>query len=480
MVRSVLITQDLCNRDTSGYSPFARCGVGSSQQGGGDVSVGSKIRRWGLLATGMLGLVWVLALVGPTGPDFAGAAGPSTAIKCGPTNPLKVGIAEDNTPYASFWAAVGLPNISQGQPTGATDKQEKNILVNYINSHGGLAGCPVEGIYFPASLAGNYSQQNQAECTFFAENHVFFVAAGSEEGYDFVGCLAKHNIATIGRGNTLFANDAGFNKYSPYLYYPSDVSLSRLTRIPLLLKQAGYFNPGSKVGLVIYDAGGGAALGQSWIKSMKSMGIDVAATFSAPIAEAFSDEGAVFSEMSAAVLKFKAAGVDHVMFTPSGAWLTFPWGTDAVAQHYFPRLGLTDSDLAITYLDPPSIFPGATGIAWTYAPIGAANTNPVNASEKICQAVYPELYSLYYRLCDDFLFVQSALKKAGAHGQVSINLLHQGVTHLGNSFVSANAQDGGKTYFGPGRYDGPLLERPVQYSATSKGFVFIGPAKPLG
>jgi len=403
---------------------------------------------------------------------------------------VKIGIAYAADTGAAVAAGGGAQAVANGgrdtnQLTPAALEAQFRAGLAYLNKHGGWAGCTVAPVFFQFKLLGNnYDEESQEECTTFAiDNHVFIAYdPGFNDTQVYVQCMADHHVPMVLASSMVRLDDALFKRYRGYLYQPWDISYDRMGAFIDALDSAKYFDPGSKVGIIIASNGTRAEehlANHIWLPRLKAKHIPVT-TFTYSNLRGFQDLSNASTQMSAAVLKFRQAGVDHVMFTPSSGISDLEFGNQAQSQQYYPRYGLASYDAAFFLSQKQQ--ETAVKIAWepdTDNPSGAPSvvaSNPPNPAYKLCYSIYQQAGSNLrdYRYCDALFMVQQALALSPAMTPAG---LLRGVEALGTSFRTAASY--GPTYLGPGRYDGDHLIRPMKYDKQQKLFVYSGPLRTI-
>ncbi|HEX5587164.1 MAG TPA: hypothetical protein VFZ17_07645, partial [Acidimicrobiia bacterium] len=219
-------------------------------------------------------------------------------------------------------------------------------------------------------------------------------------------------------------------------------------------------------------SGQGTALANKvWTPQLKKLKIPVTT---------FKFTGAInspsFSQVNAtvanAVLQFKSAGVNVVLFTPAGGQGPAAFMPQAKTQGFFPSYGLDTADsLAVaSALGADSI---KTGIAVSWAtadlPLTEQQTLPANSAAEGCAewtAPSPITIAGSSPFCDFLNSLQAGFKGAT---KMDAATLYKGITGLGTSFVSSITYDGA-TKFAKGRTDGGTKAMMLEYDPTTKTF----------
>ncbi len=434
----------------------------------------------------------------PTGGTTGGTA-PAIAAGANCKQVVKLGVTY-STDEGSVLTALGnsaLGKLTTSPTLVQTTKALYNHIASYVNTHGGLDGCQIQFVYYDFMFGdpAGESDNSQNECTAFAEDdHVFAELNQSNENQTLISCLAqKHTVIIYGGGGQQYRpTPADFTKYAPYLYEPFLATGSRLGPAIGMLKNAGYFgaNPASaKVGILLADDGSGTnqyIVNTLWKPALAQIGITNPTVFTYFQCHSVSDCATTTNDFSSAVLKFRQAGVDHVLFTPDGGDAIFFFFQVAHSQKYYPRYGMTSPSLPGLFTTEPKdeqgsamavsyssgdLYPGLAAISAGSAP---------NATKAECAAMlkqyYPAYYQLYYALCDEVFFMVDALKGSPV---ISATALQAGANRLGNTFPLASGY--GNASFGPpNHYDGATMARVIEWSTPKQSWSYVTGPMPLG
>jgi hypothetical protein len=301
------------------------------------------------------------------------------------------------------------------------------------------------------------------------------------ETSDLLTCLTPYHIPVLQTGaveswGTTAEYAAGD------LYAPALIANDRVGWDVGLWNQAGYFDPGSKVGIFMVDDGTGTdqkLVSKYWEPALSTLHVPVVSTFTYPQITGFSSIGNEAQEMNNAVLQFRSAGVNHVLFAPqtSQAWYFF--SKDADSQGYHPREALDSNDqLSASPSIPAASMVGAVAVSWQLTDVTAqANppTTPSNPPRDQCNQLYQgPATSLgvpvgeFYSWCDVLNLLSDGL--AGANGKPTSGLLQSGVVALGTRYQTASGFT--QTRFGSGDFDGGAAIRLMGWDKKSGGWTY--------
>lgn len=411
-------------------------------------------------------------------PD-APASGPGFTAK-----EVYIGVAY-NSAFEKQAAAAGFSTNVGDQQAQAT------AVANDINKRGGIAGRKIVVVFYDTQgIQGNdKNAAAQAACVRFTEDRLVFAAmsAVSQISNDTLfTCLARRGAVSLGGvlGGGYDAS-AHLARFTPYLYLPAGPAIERMAPVWMQRLDAnGYFSgwdtttgqpaPGdAKIGL-LYGSNGDTtgpvadALAQSVQAALERQGRKLAATFATT-----GDP----NEMNQAVLRFRQAGVTHVI--GDAALITFL--PAAAAQNYRPRYGLASlsGPALISLVATPGQLNGALGVGFM-PPQDVDNAHDpgdLSPEEKHCREVMQQAgqptssrlaWAVMALFCDGFNFLATAVNKGGLSAQG----VRQGAAKLGSlAPVSTFAIS-----FPGGRPDGVGAVRDLGYQSGCNCFVYLNDA----
>ena len=314
---------------------------------------------------------------GATGPSGgggkvgSGATAGSTASAPGIT-PTHIYVGGS---YVSDAAAADAALGTTGLNPGNT-QDEANVLVRYLNAHGGIAHRKIVPIWFDGSATQNVQTEYQAACAKWTQDNKTFafglgdLTAGNPV---FDQCAADAHAFNMTTGAVALED-------RPILqHFSTDIALTELTNDDAMrvtidgLSRQGYFSSGAKVGIATWDEGDFAyGVQHVALPALARSGFhDVPAQYVA-VPQSEGDLSATSASVNNAVLKFRAMGIDHVLLFDGAAGingagtLVLLWMNDAQSQHYNPRYGLNStSGLSTLAPDlPPQQMAGSIAVGW--------------------------------------------------------------------------------------------------------------------
>ena len=415
---------------------------------------------------------------GGTGPGGAtntastpGGKTATSAARRGSTAPIRIGFHVSKDLGAAY-TALGASNA----PPEAAPLVRN--LVNWVNDHGGIAGRKIEPIFHESNpLDGSFDAEGQNTCTDFADdNHVFAVISGAVlPTIVTADCLAKKKIPFIWDYHYV-VDGQQWKQYLPNLYMPFSVNADRLGFYVDVLASGGYFDTGARVAIVRYDLDQHARFVSNVLRprlaAHKVNVVDEVALTHPDSAAQATDVGA---QISSAILRMRALGVDHVLFVPTGGAVPYLFMASAQAQGFAPRYAMNSLDIPEFVNDqaPAGQLHGAVAVGWSPpSDVYSAQLPPPNAATKLCyQAAQSNTIPRY---CDAFFFLKAAIERAGRFDAAA---MRTAVESMGSSFepVFSIADT-----FGPGRHDGASAARLVRFDDGCGCFNYTGPTIPVG
>jgi ABC-type branched-subunit amino acid transport system substrate-binding protein len=425
-----------------------------------------------------------------TGPLSVGGGAPTTiaAGRLGPgvdATTIRVGFTvQDNNATVNSLASTYNVQLADNRSAYAA-------LVSYINSHGGVAGRKLRPVYYtydPSS--GNADQIGQAACADFTEdNQVFAALDAFEPNSTFNSCMQN-------RGRLMLEYGLWFGSSSSWTKYSSEVAADGLPFdsagqiLAKSLARTGFLSTSTRLGVIVRSSADlTEAYQHGFVPALAKLGLKVAQTQYIRDAQSESDISGYTTDISSAVLKFKANRVDRVVFFDSGSYSALVFSRTADQQHYNPRYGLMSINGIVSLVgsgsaEPQSQMVGAQGVSWETNADGLTKTP--TRSAQLCLAILKAAGidtsnattdASYLETCQTFFLFKAAGDAAGT--TVNRDTFIRAVEDLRSSFESTNTW-GGATRFGAGDHSGVTLIRPFVYDQSCKCFAVSGPSQPVG
>jgi hypothetical protein len=286
------------------------------------------------------------------------------------------------------------------------------------------------------------------------------VASSPTGGSDaLASCLAAKRTPVIEQNLWLFDADY-YKRLSPYLYQPGRMSPTRWVKAYVAgLHGAGFFT-GAKTALVRFDAPVFERLAKTVLKpALAARKVTLTEEIAISSPASLAEFGGAASEMGAAILRLRAAGVNRVIFLENAGIMPFFWLPAAEAQGYHPRYGLSSNDIPTTLSsqNPAAQLKGAQLVGWTPSndvyPRDRTKTEVFRRCDRIMELGRVNragpIYTFFTdAFCDSVFFLQAAVPKMTAG---TPEALARATEQLGTSYASPVTFT---TRFGPGRYDG--------------------------
>ena len=451
--------------------------------------------RWSLVA--VAAVVSLLSACGSsnkpsTSNTTVASAGtsPTTAASPGANlNPSEPGLTASTIKIGMWWidstGACSKTHVTSGSAgCGTGDEQEYRSMTAYINAHGGVAGRQVIPVIYHTEFAGvTIAQGAQQACTYFTQDQpVSIVINQNSTPGNTIDCFIQHHIITINPSTYPYDN-ADYTADSPYLYAPDRPRPERWVLAYFNgLDAAGFFNGNVKIGVVRFNYPEYTSVYNSVLKpAMAAKGLTVSqdAVITAPTG--VSSFGGLQTALQSTVLKFKAAGINRVMFLTDVGSVDLFWYPIAKSENFFPRYGLTSTQDMAVFIDmaPKGTFTGAVGVGWDpFYDVKPAQDPGGSQAAITCKGIMNNSGTPAGRnnKCDSLNFIQQVMNKAKSMGNITAPGFQAAAASLGTTFEPAEVFS---TQFGPGLYDGPSSYRIYGYSAACNCFAYTGASQPM-
>jgi ABC-type branched-subunit amino acid transport system substrate-binding protein len=428
----------------------------------GAVRPGATGTASGITAPGSAPSVAPAAGAGEAAPGVAPASPSGTAPGVTDTEiAVGVGVLENG---AEANQAIGSDGISTGD-----QRRQYQIIFDDVNARGGIAGHTVVPVYYSLdALSGETADaQAQAACSYFTEDNEVFAALGGAND-TFLQCMTDAGTVQVTSDLTSSSTER-FARFPRYVEVSSP-NLERQASVwPGHLRDGGYFDEGAVVGVLSYDDPQfERAVDKALVPALQALGHDAEIVL-VTRPESFSGYGAVASGAESAVLRFRSAGVTHVLILDERANLTMFFMQAAQSQAYFPRYGVNTQN-AIGFLsstNPPQVDPeqlhGAVGIGWsqfldqpqvpdsegsepTRRCADLMRDNGITFADRNAEAIALEQ-------CDSVWFLEAALELGGP---ITAETFQANVARLGGGYLSTMNF---ANHFGPSQRDGTAAVR---------------------
>jgi ABC-type branched-subunit amino acid transport system substrate-binding protein len=427
------------------------------------------------------------ATTAPGGPTSPGSRPRITAGSKGRSSSGPIGTAPGVTPttikigvytaqgFGSFAASLGA-SIATGN-----NEAQAQAVIDHLNKSGGIAGRRIVPVFHDFDITAAQTDINteyQRACELWTrDNRVYAVVTPigtlNSNLYD---CLSKAGVPTISAGDS---KDASFlQTYANWFYQPTDMNQRRIMANNVDgLVAAGFFGSAAKVGVVLTNTPDETAAVDRGLKpALARHGMTLADVFASP-----TDNNAP-AAYGNAVLRFKAEGITHVLFTSAASPIAF--AQNAENQNYFPRYGLQSKNSPSTLQGVMSARSqrGAMGFGWQPMNDVDAQHDPgtISSRQALClklmrdagenpSARASSVFGLWY--CDMIFFLHDAL---GGAPSFALSGLRSGAEAL----ASFNAASTFRSGFAPNRlHDGASAYRVFAFKDDCKCYQYVSPVK---
>ena len=444
--------------------------TGSTFTGGGGGAATSGAGAAGGSSTGTAGAT------GATGAQPAAAAAPGAAGKNGPGVTAKeifIGIAyTKNGDQAN--AAIGAA-ISRGD-----ERENARAVIDQINERGGVAGRKLVPVFhaYDAQSAETTAQQQQAACaTFTEDNKVFASTASGDDALD--ACLAKAGVFQVTSGG-IINQDAKFFRDFPSVFSVGAMSQDRMmTDLVKAFGRQDYFSgwdtnlaqpakTKAKLGILSLDT-------PTWNRPLDKVLLPALARAGHPVEtrlvvrvhnpQSQGEVGQTVGDIQNAALRFRDAGVTHVVMLDATAFMTLTCLNNTRSQRYFPRLGANSATGMQALHDAGAVdaqqFSGAVGLGWLPTldlPAGQGDKYLTPATKECLdnnkkrtgqEFTSTNAASIALSICDSINGIAAAIAKAGPVLNFQTGI--KGMEAIGGTLRTAAIP---KVFLGPGRHDG--------------------------
>lgn len=423
---------------------------------------------------------------GSTGPQDGGGGAGSPGGRGAQVGP---GVTADKLHVGLFFVSDGdEANEATGfESTSADARDVYNALLRDVNRRGGVLGRKLVPVYYRGSAVTSQTvaEQAQAACSHWHEDNKVFAVIGFPHPVA-LECTRKVGGVHVYAGLGTFSPET-FARY-PELVEVAGMNVDRQATVTIDgLAAQGYFKSGAtpaaptKVGILTFDTPAfRRAVKRSAAPALARHGIrDPEIQYIQPPQRA-QEVGNSSSEIQSAVLRFKAAGVTHVVILEGasgiagGGHLMFLFTNSAEPQAYRPRYGL-NSGVGLNGVSPQTPegqLDGARAVGWLDPYDMPESKRQQNSAVARCRRIMKRagLPSSGFAFadsqikCDQVFFFAAAMQRAGAPNRQAFI---RGVDSIGTGYVSAVAL---ATRFAPNHHDGVTAVRNAEYVPECRCF----------
>jgi hypothetical protein len=378
-------------------------------------------------------------------------------------------------------AALGFGGLNPGNT-----QAETNAVIAYINAHGGVAGRKLNAIWYAISTTSNIQQQEQGACTFWTtDNKVFTFQTGTAV---LDQCAANAHAIGPAAGDLAQEDTPILNQY------PTDInidgmSLDRSMRYTVEgLERQGYFSPGAKVGIATWDQSDFQwSITHAALPALAAVGIQNPPVAYVTVPETESDVSSSSADISNAILKFRQAGIDHVLLFDgtaginSGGTMAILWMNAANGQAWYPTYGLNStSGLTTGAADEPAReLQNSLAIGWNPSldlSSGDFSAQPMTTDGKLCLQIMSSAgqtpssqnaEGVALSICDHYFFLKFALDKVS--GPLNQATALAAINSVGTTYpIISNFENN----FTQNQHDGPYFVRNAAFVTSCSCFKY--------
>jgi hypothetical protein len=320
----------------------------------------------------------------------------------------------------------------------------------------------------------------QEMCTLWTQDHhvVAGLVAANSDFSPVASCLAKKG-AVFDNPGAWVRTAADYRKY-PNWFEPLILDAERLAvQYVAVPRHLGYFGTKPKIGVLVYDYPQSGQMAGMLTNELKRNGYDAPTTVTIHMGTSTGDLSNTLSQVQSAVLKFRAAGVDHVMSVAYPGAITF-FMEYAQSQAYFPRYALVSYEglTAVAANAPATQLKDAVAVGWLPdGDVDSSKRPPINATGVKCRKIFTaagiaaadQPGGIAY--CD-FVMMLKAAADSLSPTSLSGPALMQALGSLSSRFLSPATF--GTTLSGT-QHDGVDAVRGVRFDSGCSCWTYAGP-----
>jgi hypothetical protein len=293
--------------------------------------------------------------------------------------------------------------------------------------------------------------------------------------------LAQAKVPYITETAPTIVDQQELDRFAPYMYAPSALGGNRWNVYVDQLAAAGYFSPTAKVGIYYTDGPTGGRT-EAVVKSrLAQIGHPAVAEGSVAENQSTADIARKSGPTQNAILKFRQAGVDHVVCVYTGGSCFTGFMVQAEGQGYRPRYAMTSMEsIGLgTSVAPHAQLQGALASSWMPGyDVEEAQMPALNPTFQLCMQLTkgithasngPQSLALG---CNGLFFLQTVASRAGSLSPAAIRSTVDG---LGSGFESPMIWSTG---FAPGRFDGASSVGLLAWNTGCDCFAYQGAPAP--
>lgn len=430
--------------------------------------------------------------VNPRGVTAGGPAAPgvtATQVFVGFHIPRNAGAAN---------AALGASGVTNGD-----EKREIAVLIADVNRRGGIAGRKLVPVFYEYDANDTRSTEAIGEegCAALTRDNKVFAALGFITQNE-LSCLERAGVWVLTQQLKAAADRDTYREHPFYVELGSPNLDRAFTEWVPALSRQGWFAP--------WDAGAGraAAAGRakvgvvtleypsfrrsvtrSLVPGLRRAGYAPEVVY-LPFPSSNAELGAFSSAIASAVLRFRWAGVEHVLITDSGGVVSLLFMNQAESQHYRPRYGGDTNNGWQALLDAGATsaahLNGAMGVGFLpsldLTPADNPDDGPYsNPERRRCLELYAKneirfsdtnAKGIGLLTCTRIWALETVLDRV--RGPLTRGAALAAVESLGAGLRTTDTLG---QLFGPGRHDGMSGYYDWQFVPTAGRFRYAGPLR---
>jgi hypothetical protein len=395
------------------------------------------------------------------------------------------------------------------EPEPTDSKRAWEIVLEDTNKRGGINGRKVEMEWYRfkdcSAVTQSPTQLYEGACQHFTRDRKVFAVMGAQENVpNYIACVLRAGAVMIHFNVTDY--DKQFLRQYPYFIEPGNLAVDTAARLQIpSLKAQGYFKkvdasfPTVKIGLVVEDTPGfERVLNGALLPALRQAGYSVSSDNIQRIQplQSLNDVGALTAEISAAVLRFNANRVSHVLFLQARGNLTLFFLREAESQDYYPRYGFTSQDGPQSVLDysgggvvSARNYHNSLGIGWN--PLGdvpreswsAGPPERIACLDLLKKNGYTALgdanaEAIALSVCDSMSFLKLSVSRTGSIINQSTFLA--AVNRIGGNRWRSASGLGGYSLLLPTKHDGNNHYRTFAFDRAKGYFEYTSSNIPIG
>jgi hypothetical protein len=370
-------------------------------------------------------------------------------------------------------------------------------IIDDINARGGVLGrkLKLHVWWYDVADYPTLADYIDAECAYFTQDVEVFTVYMTGGDSATLECYRQAGMPVIVNWTNL--TDDVVYAQNPHVFTISYPSISRVSRLMAGgLTDAGFLTRGSKIGLVSFDfPPWRRAVDQVLRPALAARGLSLSAEAHVTPPRSPEELGVMMTEINAAAVRFRAEGIEKVLFLDANAFLGYFFINAAENQQYRGfQYGLTSGtggDIRDTNGErfyPAEQMDGAVLLGW--APLGdiaqAEGFKLLPPSASRCRALlerngfrfHPDnCCRLWLGLewCNRLWLLDAALENQNSDA-INVASFIRGAESLGSSFKPTDTF--GAT-FAKGKHDGPSVYRVLRWSPSYQCFRYTSGLTPM-